>query len=1685
MKNIVRKTLKIVGWIIASVILLIVLVLILIQIPAVQNFAKDKAVAFLEKKIKTRVEVDKLSISFPKQIVLKGIYFEDQNKDTLLAGKELRVDIALFGLLRNEVNVSYLGLEGIRANIYRVAPDTVFNFDYIVKAFSSEQEKPPGTDTTSTLKFHLDKISLKDILATFKDDETGNDVYFYLGDFETNIKKFDLDNLSFHVPRIDIDNIVARIHQYKPIIPNPDSSIAASTVPSSPSESSPQIALDDLNLKNIDFNYKNDISALLADLKLGELSTHPEKIDLATMFIRLNDLNLNNTKIKVLLGKTQQAEAVKEVVSNKTEAEASNPWKIQINKVGFNNNELIYDDENKPEAKEGMDFSHLHVTGFILNADSLSFTPSEFRGNVKQLALNEKSGFQLEKFNTSFVYNDSGAALNDLLLQTDVTVLRNKILVTWPSIEAISKNPGKMFVDANLLNSYIGMKDIFTFLPTFKKNAAGYRNSNLKINTRIKGYVSNLDIPLLELQGLRNTSVSIKGTIKGLPDAKHTVYNLKINRLQSSKNDVMALLPPNTLPSSFRLPDVFSVTGFFNGSMEDFSTDLALRTNKGNVDVVGKMQPNERYNASVSTHNLQLGYLLKQEENLGAVTLQANVSGSGFDPKKANIDYDVNVSSAVAKGYNYTNLSLTGNAINGLVTADAKMTDPNLTFALNTVADINQKYPAIKLNLNLDTADLKALHLVSDSSFLALSGKIDADIPVSNPDSLIGKIFVRDLNVNNGKNVFTEDSISVISDATAEAKNLHLFADEIQADLVGQYKLTEIAQALQSTINRYYNLPGFKDTAFAAQNWDLNARIIPTGMLLEFMPDLRGSDSITVHSSFNSTANDLRLEVKNNKLVMSPNEIDSLSLIAQTEADRLNFGLSVNNVTTPSIKIYNTSIDGFVADNKMNFDLGMNDQKNKTQFALGGILSQIKNGIEFSLKPDLMLDYEKWNVKQDNFIQYDSTGILVHNFGIDQDGQSLLINSQSDSTNSPILVDFNNFKIGTITRIANQDSLLLDGIINGKATVEDIMKDPVFTSDLSITNIVYKTDTVGNLAVKVDNKTADQFNADISLTGNNNDVRITGMYNTAVSEMDMNVALNQLNLETIKPFAAGQIDDITGFLKGNASVTGSLEQPNIYGAIHFENATVVPTVSGERFQLPNDEIELDPRGMHFHDFTIQDSAKNKLVVDGDVLTSDFRNIYFNLNVTGENFELVNTPKKTDQLFYGKLNIDTDIKLRGSIEAPKADAFLRINDETDFSVVLPSNNPELIDREGVVVFVDKDNPKDSASLNYLIDTLVAQMPMTGIEVTGNIEIDSAAQFTLVIDERNGDALSLKGRADLSGGIDQSGKISLTGNYELTGGSYELSLSFMKRKFEIQRGSTITWTGDPTSAQIDVTAIYVAKAASIDLVEQQLSGRPPVEVNQFKEKLPFRVLLNMTGELLKPNISFDITLPQDELSQWPIVDTRLQQVRTDESELNKQVFALLLLNRFVGENPLQSQAEGGGIEGAVRESASQTLTDQLNQLAGSLISGVDLNFGITSGQDYSTGQAENRTDLNVGVSKRLLNDRITVNVGSNFELEGPQNSNRNASNIAGDVSIDYALSKDGRYRLRAYRKNQYEGVIEGQIIETGLTFMLSYDYDTFKELFEGRKEKKLIRQKIRESNKDAKETREEQTSHDSNR
>jgi hypothetical protein len=749
--------------------------------------------------------------------------------------------------------------------------------------------------------------------------------------------------------------------------------------------------------------------------------------------------------------------------------------------------------------------------------------------------------------------------------------------------------------------------------------------------------------------------------------------------------------------------------------------------------------------------------------------------------------------------------------------------------------------------------------------------------------------------------------------------------------------------------------------------------------------------------------------------------------------------------------------------NKIDFNLNIDDKSGKDKYYLTGLLTQPSQGhYTINLRSDsLMLNYDKWTVSANNSITITTDNIIADNFSLQKNDQRLSLQSEAQVLN----VGFTNFQLSTISAFMKSDSLLVNGSMNGTMAFRNILRQPVFTSDLTIRDLSMKGDTLGNAVIKVDNTSGDRYNTNATITGRGNDIALTGSFAPKGENdiaLDLDLIVRQMQLATIEGAFGGTIKNASGSVNGNISINGTVNEPKIDGPINFDKASFATTALGSQFKIDGEKINVTENGFHFNDFVIRDSANNELRLNGTVQTPNFTNYNFDFDVNANNFQVLNTTKKENKIYYGKLVITSNMHIGGTELAPDIDGNITVNDGTNLSVVIPQQEPGVVAREGIVEFVDMDAPEnDSLFLAY--DSLNIS-PFKGMNIITNIEIKKEASFNIIIDEANGDFINLQGEALLSTGIDPSGKITLVGNYELEKGAYEITFNFLHRRFDIQKGSRITWLNEPTKATLDLNAVYIANTAPIDLVQTQIAASSQAIRNTYLQKLPFEVHLKMTGELMQPTLTFDIVLPanknygvsNDIITQ---VDSRLEQIRQEPGETNRQVFALLLLNRFVGQNPLASNTPVFSASSYARQSVSKLMTEQLNKLAAGLIDGVDLTFDVTSTDDYTTGQQRSRTDLNIGLSKRLLNERLTVSVGSNFELEGPRNSSQKASNVIGNLSVNYSLSKDGRYMLRFYRKNEYEGIVDGYIIETGLSFIISVDYNRFIELFRKRRNQRV--------------------------
>lgn len=1661
--------LKTIGWILLSALILIAIAFFAIQVPGVQNFAKNKAVNYLKKKTGTELSIGSFRFKLFNSVELNEVYVEDLHKDTLLYAKKLEVHLNMLDLLKNDANVKSLELTNAYVKMNRTAPDTVFNFQFIIDAFAPA-DKVQKDSTVADFVANIKALDLNNTRLQYRDDVAGSEFAFKSANLSTQLEKFDLRTLTTIFGDLNLEDAHARIRLYNPTVFLKSANILATGTKETKTTGLP-LGVGDINFKKISVNFVDEVASTDLDFSLRTLVAKPKEVELDKMHFHLSDLILDSSKIIIARGKPVPSTRREEPTDDTAKV---TQWKFLFDKVDVSNTNFSFDDKTKRRTNNGIDYAHLNIKDFNLFASQVDLAPVDFKGVIDSLSLKEQSGLVLRNAHTRFAHNDKFTSLGNLLLQTNKSIIRDSVHLSYKSLNDLGKNPGNAYIYARLPNNRIAVSDILLFAPQLRPQLGNYSNSIIRLNSTLKGYLRNLDISTLELSGIGNTEMNISGVVRGLPDFTNAYFDLKINKLATTRNDILNFLPKGAIPpNTVRIPNNIRANGFIRGNMRDFATQMNILTTNGNANITANLNENGRYSASIRTTGLDVGHLFYQEKNVGRITANIRANGYGLSTKKFNLGnlyskFSGNVSSAYVKGYNYNNFTINGTLSKGIVQSVSDIRDENLAFNLVSTINLNSKYPAVQAELVLDTLNAKQLGFMK--TVLNAKMKMKASFTNTNPDYLNGTMTITDMFYRTDSTSGYADSLVITAINQGEYNQLYASLDSsVRINLRGNYKLTQLPSALQATINKYYRLPDYRPSPFSPQQLELDGIIIPDATLTTAIPAIAGSDTLTFSGSYASAKDFIQFNARSNKIVFNENNLANLAINLNTENDSIKLAANVDNISTGNLKLNKTGITGSLANNNLVFNAATNDAEQKPWYAVGGTVTTDGNAYKLSLNPDgLMLNYDQWNISPDNYLRYSKTeGVHAHNFTMSSGEQSLSLNSANPGVNAPLNATFKNFHISTITQLANQTSLPLEGTINGTAQVRDLMKQPLFVSDLRIDNLAYNKDTIGNLAINVDNnKASNIYSANIVLTGKGNDASITGDYYAATQSLDMLVDLRRLNLESLKSFGGEQISDMGGFATARLKIDGTVTKPEVNGNIHFDSAYVVPFMTGERLTLKNQTIHATPQGFRFNKFTLTDTRNSDLTINGYVATSNYKEFNFDLDINADDFLAVNAEAAAKRLFFGQLNIDASMKLMGNIESPYLRGNVRVNENTDFSMVLPGRDPEIEDREGVVVFVKKED-----QLSYLQD-LIAKDSATnatalkGLDLFLNVETDTAAQLSLVIDERTGDALTLKGLASIDFGIDRSGKMSMTGNYVLTHGYYNLSFAFIRKKFEILPGSSIVWTGDPLTANIDIDASLPVQAAAIDLIAAESGGNVDAKYNQL---LPFEVMLDLNGELMKPVIKFDIVLPEETSAQWPLVETKLQEIRANSSEMNKQVFALMLLGRFVGPNPLQSAGEAMNIGAMAKQSVSKLLTQELNKLADGLIKEVDLNFGINTGRDYSTGKAIDRTDLTVGISKRLLNDRLTINVGSSFALGGTA-GNQAATNIAGDVSVEYKLTDDGKYLIRAYRKNIYEGVIEGQVVRTGVAFALTLDYDQFREIFERPENAKFYRKKRKAQQKE---------------
>ena len=738
--NIWVKPARIVAKTILFIVLFLLIILLLIQTGPVQNILRVKAVAYLQKKLKTKVEVGKVYVGLPKNIILENVYIEDRQKDTLLSGGKIEANLDLVKLIfQNQLDFRSIALDNITAKIKRQLPDTAFNFQFVVDAFTTK-DTTINADTSSYF-ISIPSVVLNKIRIIYKDTITGSDMEAWLEHLDTRIDKMDYEHFYFDVPQTNIKGLTARIYQVKPLV---QSEPAAKDMAEAQQPAALKLLFKELNLENIKLDYRNDVSATYSTIDLGSANVKPNNIDLDNRVIDLQNVSLTNTIASIRFGKKEQAKVVIKEVKQEAKSQVEAGWRIFATNIDLQNNSLQFDNDNNARIKYGIDYGHFKGDSVTLAANDFLLSADSIAGKIKKGSFKEQSGFVLNELQGEFLYANTEAFIKDLVLKTPGTELKRYASLRYSSFKDLEENFQNTQIDADISNSHVQVKDILAFAPQLRSEPA-FSNPNAVwyINLQGNGTLQSMHVSNLQFRGLKNTQIDARGSLATSNDPTKTGGTLTIRRLHTSQTDIALFTGQRLSNEQINLPEEFDAHGTVTGSINNLSTNLTINSSVGTAFVNGRFtnlsNPDAAtYKALVKTNSLDLGYILRNDQ-FKNISANVTVSGKGFTPGKINTNFKGDVYAVSFNEYVYRNIKIDGAIHGDSLNVLTDINDPNIDLNGTLTGNISDK-PSYHFTGMLDSIKTFPLNLTPQPAIVR--GKIDADIPVINENYLEANILM-------------------------------------------------------------------------------------------------------------------------------------------------------------------------------------------------------------------------------------------------------------------------------------------------------------------------------------------------------------------------------------------------------------------------------------------------------------------------------------------------------------------------------------------------------------------------------------------------------------------------------------------------------------------------------------------------------------------------------------------------------------------------------------------------------------------------------------------------------------------------------------------------------------------------------------------------------------------------------
>ena len=1357
---------------------------------------------------------------------------------------------------------------------------------------------------------------------------------------------------------------------------------------------------------------------------------------------------------------------------------------LAIETVQISNSSASYDVMDVPRTPERFNPSHISVSDLNVTAYLPCISDKKTDIDLQHLSFTESSGFMLRNLQTQVTYRPQAVEIGtiSIILPESRLNIAALTLPTGKTSQFPLLQPGKRIKMAVADGSLITPSDFKAFVPALE--AYNYP-CDIRLGISASSADIHLDTFILRCNSFANPlSVQMQGDLSGI-DGSQPLYvkGLDLSAYIPAQAITTALgMVPTDLAGKLRQytsrAGDLKLKANLTGSRDNLAGTFDAKTGSGSIRADGNVSRtvSDSYNVDAVVH-------------MADVDLGAYTGNSVLGPVSADIDVLATITKGNVSGETYIDvqkLMYKGNDFGG-ITFNVSGT-PDKSYSLTLHADnrfgtihlaANGSYspatPGLIMGMEIRDIDLAALGIRKYDTYL-LDADLKADLSGHLKNMFNATIDIDNFRLRDRQGErpgLDVDHLHLYADTYNLPNTLTIESDFLNGHLDGNVDIYSIGKECKDLLRSV--MPALIAQPAAVGEAKTNAVGEDGGNKFSFEFRLASAEKlsqffnlpvqivypVTIDGCMDYGAGTASTVIDAPYLQQGDKIIDNTAISVELNRDegRAVTYATANIPTQKGPMALATSLTA--AANRVDTRMNWHIERDKP---IGGELmfstlvgrtddNSLTADINFN-PGDISFGDESWSIAPSQ-ISWKPENLSVKDFIMRSGNQAIHIDGTADTDPSSLLtIKLQNIQVVKIFETLDINKALIGGTATGECQLRNIFsKTPEMRCDrLDVKDISYNYCVLGDARLQAHWDNADKsVYLDADITGpEDRHSRIYGTITPAGEKLDITIDANHARLGFLKPFMSAFAADVDGYASGKAHLFGTFKYIDMEGDLFAESLGLKIDFTNTWYYAANDSVHIRPGTIDIKDIQVKDKYGNTATLNGYVRHTFFKEPVFDFRITdARNFLSYDVTPQQSPDWYGHIFGNGSANISGHPGVVNIDVDMSTAQGSKFTFVL--SDAEQADDYTFITFRDPTK-------GLVADTIIETDPLPAVvrefrdrylaktadvpsayNMDFHIDITPDADMVIVMDPVGGDEINATGRGNLRMTYASQGNdLKMYGTYTIEKGKYNFTLQdIIVKDFTIKDGSSITFTGDPYAAVLDIQAVYNVNANLSDLDESFLNDRDLNRTN-----VPVHALLMARGDMRQPEVSFDLEFP----TLTSDIYRKVRSIISTEEMMNRQIIYLLALNRFYTPDYM-STTKGNELFSV----ASSTLSSQLSSMLGKLNNNLSIAPNLRSDRgDFSD------IEVDLTLSGTLLDNRLRLN--GNF---GYRDRTVNTNQFIGDIDIEYLLNRKGTWRLKAYnRYNDQNYYLRTAQTTQGVGIMYKRDFDNMFNFLRPRRHKNLI-------------------------